>query len=698
MKLPLKDDPVRTPLLITCGLILLLTIVVVSCGFVALGIWWLQTYQVQSSAPSPTSQVWNLPSPSLPPSPTSSETATPSAVPSPILPAAPSDPALETLNTLLNALVPINDPLDLAQRLEGKTNLPRALTAPVENFVVGSRKSFYVTNSDTNQYKLVPATLRYITDHVYFWVADDVSYKQSELEKLANTFEQKIYPTNRQFFGSEWTPGVDADPHLFILYTRGLGSSVAGYFSTADEYLPLVRPDSNGHEMFIISADHLKLGEPYTYGVLAHEFQHMIHWYTDRNEESWVNEGFSELAMFLNGYETGRAEYAFIADPDIQLTDWPDIPGERSAHYGASFLFMTYFLDRFGNAATQSLVAEPENGMVGIDIVLQGLAAFDPLRQRAITADDIFTDWTLANFLHDENLADGRFAYHNYPKAPQAQVTEAIENCSQTANGSPSIATRQVRQYGADYLLIRCAQPALLRFTGASVTNLLPADPYSGQYMFYSNRGDESDMTLTRLFDFRAYTGPLTLSYYTWYDLEKDYDYVYLVASEDGETWQILTTPSGTAEDPSGNSFGWGYNGASGGWIQETVDISAFAGKQVYLRFEYVTDAAVNGEGLLLDDIAIPEVGYFTDFEGGADDWEAAGFVRVQNALPQTFRLTLILRGRQTTVQYLELSAANTVEVPLPFGPEVREAILVISGTTRFTRQPALYQFSIVPR
>lgn len=36
-----------------------------------------------------------------------------------------------TLETLLNADVPINNPVDIAQRLEGKENLP--LTLPVDN-------------------------------------------------------------------------------------------------------------------------------------------------------------------------------------------------------------------------------------------------------------------------------------------------------------------------------------------------------------------------------------------------------------------------------------------------------------------------------------------------------------------------------------------------------------------------------------
>jgi bacillopeptidase F (M6 metalloprotease family) len=69
----------------------------------------------------------------------------------------------------------------------------------------------------------------------------------------------------------------------------------------------------------------------------------------------------------------------------------------------------------------------------------------------------------------------------------------------------------------------------------------------------------------------------------TWYDLEEDYDYVYVEASLDGKQWQILTTPSGTPDDPTGNSFGWGYNGVSGGWIQESVDLSQFAGQKVHI-------------------------------------------------------------------------------------------------------------------
>ena len=72
-------------------------------------------------------------------------------------------------------------------------------------------------------------------------------------------------------------------------------------------------------------------------------------------------------------------------------------------------------------------------------------------------------------------------------------------------------------------------------------------------------------MSLTREFDFTNVTEPIKLSYWTWYDIEKDWDYLHLAASTDGENWEIITTPSGTDYSPSGHSYGWSYTGQSNG-------------------------------------------------------------------------------------------------------------------------------------
>lgn len=597
--------------------------------------------------------------------------------------------AFETLKILQDAQIPINDSRDLAVRLGGRDFVPETLEAPAPVYLIGDRQTFWVTNVDTNETFQIDAVLRYATPHVYFWIQSGVRYQEVKLINLVELFEKTIYPKNREFFGSEWTPGIDHDPHLYILYVRGVGS-IGGYFSANDSVHPLAHKYSNAHEMFIVSADYVDLDSEAA-SVLAHEFQHMIHWYRDRNEESWVNEGFSVLAEFLNGYDIGWVDDAYVSQPDIQLTFWPSV-GESYPYYGSAFMFLNYFLNRFGEEATRTLVALPENGLVGIDTVLSKLGITDSKTGEVLTADDVFSDWVVANYLNDTSLGDGRYGYVNFSDAPKPVLTEVVNSCPTDWQ------VRTVNQYGVDYIGINCSGDYVIEFQGASEVQVLPENAHSGKYFFWSNKGDEADMTLIRSFDFRKHTGSLTLEYWVWYDIEEDYDYVYLVASEDGIRWQILNTPSGTSADPSGNNYGWGYNGKSNGWVHETVDLSRFSGKQIYLGFEYVTDAAVNGEGFLLDDISIPEIGYFDDFEQDGGDWEAHGFVRIQNLLPQTFRVSLVELSETSAVESRAINPGQFILLPLNWHRSTEQFVLVVSGTTRFTHQSALYQFRVSPQ
>jgi immune inhibitor A len=482
---------------------------------------------------------------------------------------------------------------------------------------------------------------------------------------------------------------VDNNPHLYIVLGSALGSDLAGYFSSADEYHPDVHKYSNAHEMFLLNSDNITLSDEFTYGVLAHEFQHMIHWYRDLNEETWLNEGFSELAALLNGYDVGGFDQAYIMNPDLQLTDWAGDVGDNTAHYGASFLFVSYFLDRFGEEATKSLVALPENGMVSITKVLSDLDEVDPITGKTITSDDVFSDWVVTNYLNDPNVGDGRYQYKKYTNFMTTSPTEVIDTCPADER------TTTVNQFGADYIKIECTGTHTFTFTGQSIVQMLNVQPNSGQYAYWSNKGDESDMTLTREFDFTNVSGPLTLNYSTWYDLEQDYDYVYVEVSEDGQNWTILHTPNGTDKDISGNSFGWGYNGTSDGWLDESVDISAYAGKKAKIRFEYVTDAAVYGEGMLVDDIRIPEIQYKEDFESGVGGWESSGFVRMNNMLPQTYRINLLtINQNKVTITPVTLDADNHAEISMKV-KNGQSAVISISGVTPYTRQPAIYSYTI---
>jgi hypothetical protein len=419
----------------------------------------------------------------------------------------------------------------------------------------------------------------------------------------------------------------------------------------------------------------------------------MIHWNLDRNEDTWMNEGFSVLAEYLNGYPA-YFDHDYIGNPDLNLTDWYSDPGANGPHYGEAFLFLTYFLDRFGDMTTQALVKDQENGLASVDDTLKSLNITDKGTGQLITADDVVMDWMVTMYLKDGSVGDGRYVYHDYKDSPQASATERIETCPQAP------LTRSVNQYGADYIEITCTGTHTLSFLGSTEAKVLPADPYSGKYAFWSNKGDESDITLTHEFDFSNVTGSLDLSYWTWYDIEAGYDYLYLEASTDGTHWDIVKTPSCTNKDTSGNSYGCGYTAESGGgdtakWINENVDLSNYAGRKIQLRFEYITDAAVEGEGMLLDDVSINAINYKSDFEVDDGGWEPNGFARIENTLPQTYRLALILKGSdKTTVQNIAVQANQTADIPLSL-KSGESAVLVVTGTQRFTRQPAGYTIEI---
>lgn len=626
------------------------------------------------------------PRPSTTPRPTS---ATATALPSTTVNS-------DTLQALESDVPPSSDLREEAMRLKNTGPIPEVVATAPANYLLGQELKFNAFNQDTRETFQVQARLIYETANVYFFSQEGVQVDIEAVKALVDTFQNKIYPTNRVFFGSEWTPGVDGDPHLYILYTGGIGSFVAGYFSSADEYSHLAHPFSNEKEMFYINADNQRPGDPNLLGVLAHEFQHMIAWHRHRDQETWMNEGSSVLAEMLNGYAIVGFDAAYTANPDLQLNAWAEDPSKDpnvAAHYGAGFLFMAYFLDRFGQTATQALMGAPTNGMRAVDDVLALLGAKDQTTGNLLTSTDVFADWTIANYLGDPSVGDGRYAYHNYPEAP------LVDNPTDTYADCPTQASATVHQFGAVYYEIACTGKRHLSFAGGQAVLVVPTRPSSGRYLIWSNRCDECDPRMTHEFDLTGLT-KATLHYDAWWELEKGYDFTYLEVSTDGGiNWTILKTPSGTDDNTTGNNFGWGYTGNSGGgdggqWLNESVDLSAYAGQKVQLRFETIADTAVNWPGFVVDDISIPELKYAIDFESDVGGWNTEGYIRMDNTLPQRFVVQVILQGGQTTVQRVVLDAYNQGNLDLDLSAG-QKAILVISGVTPFTTELASFQFSI---
>ncbi|MGE5603152.1 MAG: hypothetical protein ACM30E_08875 [Nitrososphaerales archaeon] len=656
-------------------------------------------FATSTLAPAPTrapAAQTPAPAPDLKAQPTSEmATATPGATAGSPVPTAagptiaPAAPESETA-LLAESEMPAADPRLLAMELKPDAgNIPEVVTNTAPTYKVGDLRKFWVSNSDTQEHHVTTAELKYMTDVVAVWVEQGVSVNSDDLKASADRFTQKTYPTDREFFGSEWKPGVDSDPRLHILWAHGLGENVAGYYSSADEYSQKVNQYSNEREMFYISADsgNAQPNTSFFDGTLAHEFQHMIHWNNDRNEDSWVNEGMAELASDLNGFDVGGHDLSYAQRPDTQLTTWADPSTESvSEHYGGSYLFMRYFLDRFGENLTKAVVASPKNGINGFD---------DALAQagRPERFDDVFADWVIANYLDAPNAdASGRYGYKKIDLFPMA--------ISEEYNRYPASGKAQVSQYGADYIRLKGRRPLTVRFEGQQQARLVDAQP-QGKYSWWSNRGDQSNSTLTRTVDLRNATSP-KLQFSAWYEIEDGWDYAYVEASTDGgKTWQILPGKYTTTNNPVGNAFGPGWTGISGGgdqpaWVDEVVDLSRYAGKEILLRFEMVTDDAVNKPGLLIDNLRIPEINWQDDVEAGDDGWTSEGWIRTDNSVQQGWLVQLLEIGNGTvTVEKMNVGPDGTGEIRLDNMADLDEVMMTVSAIAPVTTEKADYSYSV---
>jgi bacillopeptidase F (M6 metalloprotease family) len=201
--------------------------------------------------------------------------------------------------------------------------------------------------------------------------------------------------------------------------------------------------------------------------------------------------------------------------------------------------------------------------------------------------------------------------------------------------------------------------------------------------------------SLTRAIDLTD-VDAATLHFATWHDIESHFDYGYVAVSTDGgQTWETLPGTTSSDADPNQANFGHGYTGVSEGWSRQKVDLNPYAGQEILLRFWYISDPGLNQPGWLIDDIRIPEIGFADDAEtddadGDAGGWTVDGFVRSSNRVPQAYIVQLVEEGPRTTVRRIELDEQGRATFEL--GEETENAVLVVSGASRWTSEPAPYR------
>lgn len=218
----------------------------------------------------------------------------------------------------------------------------------------------------------------------------------------------------------------------------------------------------------------------------------------------------------------------------------------------------------------------------------------------------------------------------------------------------------------------------------------VPESYYSG-----TGNGRFAVMTLVDPYPYGELGPALTCR--LWYDIETNWDYAYLEASLDGGlTWRTVPGNRTTDYDPNGTNHGNGITGSTGGWVEASFYLDAIegvsAGSTLLLRFAYVTDASVEGEGIYIDAIdpvpafdertvlaaahpdtflvrEAPASGIYAyrvrarDGEGHASRWSGYGFLTVSD-----------VTGAET-----EIPSASAVPpcYPNPFNPSTTIRLVV---------------------
>jgi bacillopeptidase F (M6 metalloprotease family) len=194
--------------------------------------------------------------------------------------------------------------------------------------------------------------------------------------------------------------------------------------------------------------------------------------------------------------------------------------------------------------------------------------------------------------------------------------------------------------------------------------------PHTGSYYLYSDRADITYKRLMRTIDLTGVGAGASpeLSFWTSYDTEPDWDFMFVEAHTAGQDdWTTLPDANGhtsqnlgdpvagnsctsgwhtdpnneihpflahyqtwngpdAACDPVGTTGEWNAaSGRSNGWQEWSIDLSAYAGSQVEVSISYASDWGVQGIGAFLDDITVSTEPGTESFETDLGAWDVAG-------------------------------------------------------------------------
>jgi hypothetical protein len=396
---------------------------------------------------------------------------------------------------------------------------------------------------------------------------------------------------------------------------------------------------------------------PYQYeGTFAHEYQHLLEYYEDPDEGTWMNEGLADWAQTLTGYvEPGEPITSQDFDSHIQcflgylerqtasnpipsanggaensLTSWedPQQPDEVLCDYGAAYTLMEMLAGRYGTDFMSALHRDDLNGLESLDNLL-------PLVDPGTTGADVLHDWAAMVAL-DGILDNGASVNGAVRKDLRASTLHSTVNWtnddSYSVAGAPPNGSDYVRARNNSGRYFDPVDVDEITFNGAEtlapdpvewiVDENSPDDGDGVDPAFFSGAADNLDRSIVEEVSVPADNAVLTFD--TLYDTEWLWDYAFVQVSTDGgQTWTSLANDNTTTEHDPGAVPAVvaqlpGFTGESGvadedqpldgdvaTWVNEEFDLSPYAGDDILLAFRYITDPGVTEPGWWIDNVEV---------------------------------------------------------------------------------------------
>ncbi|MCO8271305.1 immune inhibitor A [Actinoplanes sp. TRM 88003] len=532
---------------------------------------------------------------------------------------------------------------------EPRSKRPQGRKAAGPTPPVGTVREWVGLDDTTGKLYRKNYTLKATGRHVEVWVAQDLAFPATDCRKnaievtdanvaaLVDEFDRTIHPKETAVFSTPpdrdgtkaTTEGDftgDGDKTVTLVdnirdanyYTFPAAVTyVAGFFSQQvnellDRNVLTIDAYDWKHRLGAAPADEptddlctSRPARPRMYeATFAHEWQHLLGYYADPAETTWLDEGLADFASTLTGYADARAgidqpgndthlmcyqgwgprKTKYNANPrdcggpQNSLNLWDEgTPSEVLADYGHAYQFVLYLRDRFGLEIVS---------MLHRDKLRQGLAAVQAALPTGVTLYDVLHDFQLMT------LVDGAVGEPggSITGVPLASVTAAGLRSSINLANPSAFAGPGAAPNGADYVPLPTPLTSL-SFEGASDLDPLPLGWTIAEKTLYSGNRNDLDSYAVRPVTIPAGRPELTLE--TSYATEERNDFGYVTISLNGGRTYHSVTGDRTVPGP----LGPGLTGASNGVVTVKYDLTPYAGKDVLLGLRYVTDGAVSKGG-----------------------------------------------------------------------------------------------------